>query len=127
MQIQYGPGDDDFGPFYAYKKQGEDFDGWQKRVRSDIEWGQAHARRPHLGVQAARLRAAVRQLRPGRHQRPKIPDDLLGWLSDRYDAIFTQDVNFHVRTGDGPPLGRFQITRDTTGGDLHERLLSGDD
>jgi hypothetical protein len=39
-QIQYGPGDDDYGPFYAYKEQGEDFDGWRERVRSDITWGQ---------------------------------------------------------------------------------------
>jgi Polysaccharide deacetylase len=39
-QIRYGSGPDDVGPFYAYKKQGEDFDGWRDRVRSDIAWGQ---------------------------------------------------------------------------------------
>src|SRR3954447_22300791 len=39
-QIHYGPGSDDYGPFYAYKQQGEDFGGWQDRVRSDIAWGQ---------------------------------------------------------------------------------------
>ena len=33
-------GDDDYGPFYAYEEEGEDFDGWRERVRSDIEWGQ---------------------------------------------------------------------------------------
>ena len=39
-QIQYGPGPNDYGPYYAYEEQGESFNGWQKRVRSDIEWGQ---------------------------------------------------------------------------------------
>jgi hypothetical protein len=32
-QIHYGPGPDDYGPFYAYKRQGEDFDAWQERTR----------------------------------------------------------------------------------------------
>ena len=33
-QIHYGPGSEDYGPFYAYEKPGEDFDGWRDRVRS---------------------------------------------------------------------------------------------
>jgi hypothetical protein len=33
-QIHYGPGSDDYGPFYAYEEQGEDFDGWRDRVHS---------------------------------------------------------------------------------------------
>ena len=36
-QIRYGPGDDDYGPFYAYTEEDEDFDGWRDRARSDIE------------------------------------------------------------------------------------------
>ena len=42
---------------------------------------------------------------------PRIPDHLLGWLTQRYDAIFTQDVNARARPGSGPPLGRLQVTR----------------
>ena len=38
--IQYGPGADDTGPFYAYEKQGEDFAGWQQRVAVGHRWGQ---------------------------------------------------------------------------------------
>ena len=72
-QIHYGPGPDDYGPFYAYEEQGEDFDGWRDRVHSDIAWGQNDARRSHLGLPAARLRSPIRQLRPGRHQRPADP------------------------------------------------------
>ena len=33
---------------------------------------------------------------------PQIPDDLLGWLTDRYDVVFTQDVNAHAQPGGGP-------------------------
>ena len=39
QQIQFGPGPDDYGPFYAYKEEGEDLDGWRERAHSDIEWG----------------------------------------------------------------------------------------
>ena len=38
--IQYGSSPDETGPYYAYKKPGEDFSQWQDRVRSDIEAGQ---------------------------------------------------------------------------------------
>jgi hypothetical protein len=31
-----------------------------------------------------------------------------------------------ARPGSGQPLGRIQVTRATTGGDLHAMLLSGD-
>ena len=72
-QIQYGPGPNDYGPYYAYEQQDEDFDGWQKRVRSDIDWGQDTLARPHPCLPPARLRSSVRQLRPGRHQRPTHP------------------------------------------------------
>ena len=44
------PDADDYGPFYAYEKHGEDFDDWRERVRSDIDWGQGDARRPHPGL-----------------------------------------------------------------------------
>ena len=56
---------------------------------------------------------------------PRIPDDLLGWLTQRYGAVFTQDRNARAHRGSGQPLGRIQVTRATTGGDLHAKLLSG--
>jgi hypothetical protein len=55
----------------------------------------------------------------------RIAPDLLAWLSRRYAAIFTQDVNARARPGSGEPLGRLQATRATTGGDLHAALLTG--
>jgi peptidoglycan/xylan/chitin deacetylase (PgdA/CDA1 family) len=124
-RIQYGPEPDDQGAFYAYKKQGEDFDGWRVRTRSDIEWGQ--------GVLADHV-PEYRQLafappygnygQDGTND-SRIPDDLLGWLERRYEGIFTQDVNARARPGSGPPLGRIQVQRADTAGELHELLLSG--
>jgi hypothetical protein len=124
--IQYGPGANDTGPFYAYQKQGEDFAGWEQRVHSDIEWGQQT------------LAAHIPQYRPlafappyGSYgqdgtNNPRIPDALLGWLTSRYDVVFTQDVNALARAGAKQPLGRIQVTRATTGGELHDKLRTGE-
>ena len=62
-------------------------------MRSDIEWGQDT------------LADHIRAYRPlafappyGNYGQdgtndPRIPEDLLGWLTERYDAVFTQDRN----------------------------------
>ncbi len=124
--IKYGPGPDDEGAFYAYEEEGEDFDGWRERVRSDLEWGQET------------LADHVRAYRPlafappyGNYgqdgtNNPRIPGDLLSWLTMRYDAVFTQDRNALAHVGSGQPLGRIQVTRAMSGGDLHAMLLSGE-
>jgi peptidoglycan/xylan/chitin deacetylase (PgdA/CDA1 family) len=124
-QIRYGPGDDDFGPYYAYKQQGERFAGWRKRAESDIDWG------------AETLAGHISAYRPLAFSPPygnygqdgtndkRIPDELLPWLTQRYDAIFTQDRNARAKAGAGQPLGRVQVTRGTAGGDLQGKLLSG--
>ena len=97
QQIHYGPGPDDYGPFYAYEKRGEDLDGWRERVRSDIDWGQKTLADHISGVPAARLRSPVRQLRSGRHQRRADPGRPSRLAHQRYDAVFTQDVNARAR------------------------------
>src|SRR3954454_12981592 len=40
QEIHYGPGTDDYGPYYAYRYEDESLDRWRSRSRSDIEWGQ---------------------------------------------------------------------------------------
>ena len=125
-QIQYGPGPNDFGPYYAYEEEAEDLDGWRERVRSDIEWG-----RETLSDHIASYEQLAFSPPYGNYGQegtndPRIPDDLLGWLSENYDAVFTQDVNARAEPGDRQPLGRIQVTRATTGGDIYARLLSGD-
>ena len=94
-------------------------------MRSDIEWGQRTLADHISAYKPLAFAPPYGSYGQDGTNDAKIPDDLLGWLSSRYDAIFTQDVNFHVRPGNGPPLGRSQITRGITGGELHDRLQSG--
>jgi peptidoglycan/xylan/chitin deacetylase (PgdA/CDA1 family) len=126
VQIHYGPGDDDYGPFYAYKKPGEAFAAWQERVRSDIGWGQD------------RLSRRIGDYRPLAFSPPfgsygqdgtndeRIPGDLLDWLTGRYGVVFTQDRDARAKPGGKPPYGRIQVNRAMTGGELHEHLLTGE-
>ena len=55
----------------------------------------------------------------------RIPPDLLGFLTSRFDVVFVQDVNARAKPGSPQPLGRIQVTRSTTGGEVYEKLLSG--
>jgi peptidoglycan/xylan/chitin deacetylase (PgdA/CDA1 family) len=124
-QIHYGPGPDDYGAFYAYKQDGEDFDAWRERTRSDIEWGQ-HTLADHLqGYRPLAFAPPYGNYGQEGSNDSRIADDLLGWLTQRYDAVFTQDVNARARPDSGQPLGRIQVTRAHTAGELHELLLSG--
>jgi hypothetical protein len=124
-QIHYGPGEDDYGPFYAYKERGEDLAGWRERVRSDIEWGQDTLAGQITAYQPLAFAPPYGNYGQDGTNDPKIPEELLGWLTERYDAVFTQDVNARAAPGAGPPLGRIEVTRAMTGGELHGKLLSG--
>ena len=124
-QIRYGPGPDDHGPFYAYEAPLEDLDHWRDRVRSDIEWGQKMLTDHISGYKPLAFAPPYGSYGQDGTNDERIPDDLLGWLTGRYDAIFTQDVNARAKPGSRQPLGRIQVTRATTGGDLHAKLLSG--
>ena len=124
-QIHYGPGSADYGPFYTYEEEGEDFDGWRNRVQADIASGQTT-----LSDHFPTYRPLAFSLPFGSYGQDgtndsRIPGDLLGWLEHRYDAILTQDVNARAKPGSGQPLGRIQVTRATTGGSVHQKLLSG--
>ena len=124
-QIQYGPGPNDYGPYYAYEEQDEDFDGWQKRVRSDIDWGQDTLADHIPAYRPLAFAPPYGNYGQDGTNDPRIPEDLLGWLTQRYGAVFTQDRNARAHPGSGQPLGRIQVTRKTTGGELHAKLLSG--
>ena len=125
QQIRFGPGDDDYGPYYAYREQGEDFDGWQERVRSDIEWGQETLERHVSDYRPLAFAPPYGNYGQDGTNDPRIPEDLLAWLTGRYDVAFTQDADARAKPGSGPPNGRIQVTRATTGGDVHAKLLSG--
>ena len=122
QQIQYGPGPDDFGPYYAYKEEGEEFDEWQERVRSDIEWGEETLSDNIPAYEPLGFAVPYGNYGQDGTNDERIPDDLLGWLTDRFGTVYTQDVNALARPGSSQPLGRIQVTRATTGGDLHASL-----
>jgi peptidoglycan/xylan/chitin deacetylase (PgdA/CDA1 family) len=123
QQIEYAPGE--YGPFYTYEEAGEDFDGWRERVRSDIEWGQETLSDHVGGYEPLAFAPPYGNYGQDGTNDERIPDDFLGFLTERYDAVFTQDVNARARPGADQPLGRIQVTRATAGGDLYEKLLSG--
>ena len=126
QQIQYGPGPEDYGAFYAYKMPGEDFEDWQERVRSDIEWGEETLEEHIPAYSPLAFAPPYGNYGQQGSNDPLIAGDLLGWLSGRYGAVFTQDVNARARKGSKQLLGRIQVTRATAAGDLYQRLLSGE-
>ena len=123
--IQYGSSASQTGAYYAYKKPGEDFSQWQDRVRSDIDAGQQQMtdELPQYSPLAFALPFGAYGQQGTNDER--IPGDLLAWLTGRYEAVFTQDVNALAKPGSSQPLGRIQVTRATSGGQLHSELLRG--
>jgi hypothetical protein len=123
--IRYGSGADETGPYYAYEQPGEDFPHWRDRVRSDIEAGQQE-----LAKQIPSYKPLAFALPYGAYGQQgtndkRIPPDLLAWLTGRYEAVFTQDENALAHSGSHQPLGRIQVTRATSGGELHSELQTG--
>jgi Polysaccharide deacetylase len=123
-RIRYGPAPDDVGPFYAYRGSEERIDGWRERVFSDITWGEEQ------------LAFRVRRDRPlafappygnygqaGTNDR-RIPRELLARLLQSFEVVFTQDRSGFASPGAANPLGRIEITRDVTEGELHMLLMS---
>ena len=125
QQIRYGLDPDDVGPYYAYEEEGEDIEGWRERVRSDIEWGMETLADHVPSYEPLAFAPPYGNYGQDGTNDPSIPEELLGWLTEQFDVVFTQDVNALARPESGQPLGRIQVTRATTGGDLHASLLSG--
>ena len=123
--IQVGSSPDETGAYYAYKKPGEDFSQWQDRVRSDIEAGQKELEKQIPGYKPLAFALPFGAYGQQGTNDPQIPSDLLGWLSGRYEVVFTQDENALARPGSHQPLGRIQVTRATSGGQLHSELQTG--
>ena len=65
QQIQFGPNPDDFGPFYAYEKEGETFGEWRERALGDITWGEETLSANIPSYRPLAFAPAVRRLRPG--------------------------------------------------------------
>jgi peptidoglycan/xylan/chitin deacetylase (PgdA/CDA1 family) len=121
--IRYGPGANDVGAFYAYRKEGESLDGWRKRAFGDIEEGAANLRDELPDQQAIAFAPPYGNYGQEGTNDKQIPEELLSWLLDRYQIVFVQNECIFSTPHEKQPLGRFQLTRATTGGVLHERLL----
>ena len=94
-------------------------------MRSDIEWGQTTLADHVAAYAPLAFSPPYGSYGQDGTNDPRIPDDLLGWLTKRYEGSSRRTKGPHA-AGDAPPLGRFQVTRRTTGGELHDELQSGD-
>ena len=131
--IRWGPGPDDYGPFYAYKRNGESFEGWQERAFGDIEWGQEQLAKhisqyqprafaPPYGAYGQESWSPTCQP-PTCTNDSRIPNTLLTWLTGRFYLVFTQDRSWFAKPDSPQPIGRFQLNRNTSLKQLHDVLV----
>jgi hypothetical protein len=125
QRIQYGPGPDDVGPFYAYRGSEEVLGGWRERVFSDVTYGEdqlTHHVRGYRPLAFAPPHGNYGQA--GTNDR-RIPRLLLERLELSFAVIFTQDRDGFAAPGAPNPLGRFEVTAATTDEELRAVLAAG--
>jgi hypothetical protein len=122
QQVRYGPAPDEVGAYYAYEEEGETFEGWQERVFDDITWGQETLSEHIPGYEPLAFAPPYGNYGQDGTNDERIPEELLPWLVDRFGLVFVQDVSIFATAGQPQPVGRLQITRDLSGGQLHEFL-----
>ena len=125
-QIQYGPGRDDVGPFYAYRGSEERIDGWRERVFSDISWGEEQLLVHVRGYRPLAFAPPYGNYGQAGTNDPRIPRLLLARLMESFDVVFTQDRSGFAspRTGTAAPYGRIEITPEVSEDELHRLLTS---
>lgn len=123
QQIQYGPDPADVGPYYAYELEGETFDEWGVRVYGDIAEAQKTLSAHTPSYQPLAFPPPYGNYGQDGTNDKRIPAALLPWLVDRFGIVFTQDRPLYSTPGEEQPLGRLQVTREVTGGELHEALV----
>jgi peptidoglycan/xylan/chitin deacetylase (PgdA/CDA1 family) len=124
-RIRYGPEPGDVGAFYAYRGAEEVLGGWRERVFSDVTYGEdqlTHHVRSYRSLAFAPPYGNFGQA--GTNDR-RIPRLLLERLELSFPLVFTQDRDGLATPGARNPLGRFEITGDTTEAELHALLESG--
>jgi len=124
VRIQWGSKPDDVGAFYAYKEQGESFSGWENRAFSDLSGGRQQLARHIPDYEPLAFAPPYGTYGQDGTNDDRIPSTLLGWLEERYRLIFTQDESPFAKAGAAQPIGRIQVTRAMSGGELHTALTS---
>jgi peptidoglycan/xylan/chitin deacetylase (PgdA/CDA1 family) len=122
-QIRYGPAPDDVGPFYAYRGSEEILGGWRERVFSDITWGEEQLAFRVRGYRPLAFAPPYGNYGQAGTNDQRIPRALLARLLESFEVVFTQDRSGVASPGATNPLGRIEITRDVTEGQLHALLL----
>ena len=122
LQIRYGSAPGDVGPFYAYRGSEEVLGGWRERVFSDITYGEEQLSFHVRGYRPLAFAPPYGNYGQAGTNDRRIPRELLVRLLQSFEVVFTQDRSGFASPGASDPLGRIEITRDVTGGELHALL-----
>ena len=120
--IRFGPGENDYGAFYAYREEHESLEGWRQRAFGDISEGASRLHKQLPAEQAVAFAPPYGNYGQEGTNDSHIPTELLSWLLDRYQIVFVQNRCIFSSPHEEQPLGRFQISHSTTGGELHAEL-----
>jgi peptidoglycan/xylan/chitin deacetylase (PgdA/CDA1 family) len=124
VNIRYGPGENDVGPYYAYRGEGEAIEDWRERVKDDAEWGMEQMKEHIPGWQPLAFAPPYGNLGQVSTNDPEIPVEAQRWLSRQFDVAFVQDRSGFARPDGRFLQGRYQLTRAISGGELHAWLES---
>jgi peptidoglycan/xylan/chitin deacetylase (PgdA/CDA1 family) len=119
-RIRYGPAPGDVGAFYAYRGTEEVLGGWRERVFSDVTYGEEQVAHHVRGYRPLAIAPPYGNYGQAGTNDPHIPRELLARLLDSFDVVFTQDRSGFAVPGAGTagPVGRIEITRDVSEGEL---------
>ena len=107
--IEYGPGSEDVGPFYAYRGSEERLDGWRERVFSDINDAEELISHRVPGYKPLAFAPPFGNYGQAGTNDPAIPRALLARLEASFPLVFTQDRSGLARPGARNPLGRIEV------------------
>jgi peptidoglycan/xylan/chitin deacetylase (PgdA/CDA1 family) len=124
-RIRYGPAPGEVGPFYAYRGAEEVLGGWRERVFSDVTYGEDQLSHHVSGYRPRAFAPPDGNYGQAGTNDRRIPRLLLERLELSFAAVFTQDRDPFATPGAGNPLGRFEITPQTSEAELRARLERG--
>jgi peptidoglycan/xylan/chitin deacetylase (PgdA/CDA1 family) len=120
--IRYGPGRDEVGPFYAYRGSEEVLGGWRERVFSDITDAEELLARRIPGYRPLAFAPPYGNYGQAGTNDPRIPRELLARLELSFPLVLTQDRSGFARPGARNPIGRIEVSGNTTEAALLARL-----
>jgi peptidoglycan/xylan/chitin deacetylase (PgdA/CDA1 family) len=121
-RIRYGPAAGAVGPFYAYRGSEEVLGGWRERVFSDVTYGEDQLSHHVRGYRPLAFAPPYGNYGQAGTNDRRIPQLLLERLELSFAVVFTQDRDGFATAGARNPLGRFEVTAETSEAELHERL-----